>query len=207
MALPVASKRGDQRSEGHAGTGTGEAMYDTAGVNTSHGRTRSPRAPLGPTQTSPQQKRQRAKGVMLIDRRERGLTERLVRYYATCHVEIPECENQRALEMLASWFGERTMEWVTDECIQAGIIMSASEAGMPTALGASIPRRTHGPREEESLLAPQTSPPTMDIWLDWATIQFRFIGPNSGYTGSFCVFGPVLSSPAHGAPSLPMAHI
>jgi hypothetical protein len=36
------------------------------------------------------------------------------------------------------------------------------------------------------------------IWLDWATIQFRFFGPASRYTGSFCVFGPVLSSPAHG---------
>jgi hypothetical protein len=34
------------------------------------------------------------------------------------------------------------------------------------------------------------------IWLDWATTRFRFIGPNSGYTGGFCVFGPVLSSPA-----------
>jgi hypothetical protein len=45
------------------------------------------------------------------------------------------------------------------------------------------------------------------IWLDWATIRFRFIGPNSGYTGSFCVFGPVLSSPAHGSPSLAMDQI
>jgi hypothetical protein len=45
------------------------------------------------------------------------------------------------------------------------------------------------------------------VWLDRATIQFRFIGPNSGYTGSFCVFGPVLSSPAHGSPSLAMDQI
>jgi hypothetical protein len=45
------------------------------------------------------------------------------------------------------------------------------------------------------------------VWLDWATIQFRFYQPNSGYTGSFCVFGPVLSSPAHGAPYLAMAPI
>jgi hypothetical protein len=43
-----------------------------------------------------------------------------------------------------------------------------------------------------------------EVLLDWATIQFRFIGPNSGYTGSFCVFGPVLSSPAHAAASLDM---
>jgi hypothetical protein len=28
----------------------------------------------------------------------------------------------------------------------------------------------------------------------------QFFRPNSGYTGSFCVFGPVLSSPAHGSP-------
>jgi hypothetical protein len=105
------------------------------------------------------------------DRRERGLTERLARYYAACYVEIPGCENQRALEMLTSWFGERTMEWVTDECIQAGMIMSASEAGtgLPTALGASIPRRTHEPREQESPFAPQTSPPTMGIYHECAT--------------------------------------
>jgi hypothetical protein len=45
------------------------------------------------------------------------------------------------------------------------------------------------------------------VWLDWAKIQFRFFGPNSGYTGSFCVFGPVLSSPAHGSISLAMAQI
>jgi hypothetical protein len=42
------------------------------------------------------------------------------------------------------------------------------------------------------------------VWLDRATIQFRCLRPNSGYTGSFCVFGPVLSSPAHGLPSLAM---
>jgi hypothetical protein len=42
------------------------------------------------------------------------------------------------------------------------------------------------------------------IWLDRATIQFRFLRPNSGYTGSFCVFGPALSSPAHGVTSLAM---
>jgi hypothetical protein len=45
------------------------------------------------------------------------------------------------------------------------------------------------------------------IWLDWARIRFRFIGPASRYTGSFCVFGPVLSSPAHGLPSLAMDYI
>jgi hypothetical protein len=43
-----------------------------------------------------------------------------------------------------------------------------------------------------------------EIWLDRATIQFRFLRPASRYTGSFCVFGPVLSSPAHGLPSLAM---
>jgi hypothetical protein len=41
-----------------------------------------------------------------------------------------------------------------------------------------------------------------DIWLDWATIQFRFIGHAATYIGSFCVFGPALSSPAHALPSL-----
>jgi hypothetical protein len=45
------------------------------------------------------------------------------------------------------------------------------------------------------------------LWLDWATIQFRFIGPAARTTGSFCVFGPVLSSPAHGSPSLTMDQI
>jgi hypothetical protein len=45
------------------------------------------------------------------------------------------------------------------------------------------------------------------LWLDWATIQFMFIGPASRYTGSFCVFGPVLSSPAHAAESLDMPPI
>jgi hypothetical protein len=42
------------------------------------------------------------------------------------------------------------------------------------------------------------------LWLDRATIQFRFIGPASRYTGSFRVFGPVLSSPAHALISLDM---
>jgi hypothetical protein len=71
-------------------------------------------------------------------------------------VEIPWYESKRALEMLTSWFGERTMEWVTDECAQAGITMDVSEAGAgkPPVLGASIPRRVHGPREQEFPLAP-----------------------------------------------------
>jgi hypothetical protein len=30
------------------------------------------------------------------------------------------------------------------------------------------------------------------VWLDRATIQFRFIGPAAQTTGSFCVFGPAL---------------
>jgi hypothetical protein len=45
------------------------------------------------------------------------------------------------------------------------------------------------------------------IWLDRATIQFRVLRPNSGYTGRFCVFGPVLSSAAHAAASLDMPPI
>jgi hypothetical protein len=45
---------------------------------------------------------------------------------------------------------------------------------------------------------------TIWIWLDWATIRFRFYQPNSGYTGSFCVFGPALSSPVHALISLDM---
>jgi hypothetical protein len=46
-----------------------------------------------------------------------------------------------------------------------------------------------------------------DLWLDWATIQFRFYQHCQTYTGSFCVFGPVLSSPAHAAPYLAMPPI
>jgi hypothetical protein len=42
------------------------------------------------------------------------------------------------------------------------------------------------------------------LWLDWATIQFRFFGPAARTTGRFCVFGPVLGSPAHGLISLAM---
>ena len=45
------------------------------------------------------------------------------------------------------------------------------------------------------------------IWLDWATIRFRVFGPAARTTGSFCVFGPVLSSPAHGPSSLAMDQI
>jgi hypothetical protein len=53
-------------------------------------------------------------------RRERRPAERLARYYAACYVETPEYESQLALEMLTSWFDERTAEWVADECIRAG---------------------------------------------------------------------------------------
>jgi hypothetical protein len=42
------------------------------------------------------------------------------------------------------------------------------------------------------------------VWVDWATIRFRFLRPAARNTGSFCVFGPVLSSPAHGPPYLAM---
>jgi hypothetical protein len=44
----------------------------------------------------------------------------------------------------------------------------------------------------------------ISIWLDRATIQFMFFGPASRGTGRFCVFGPVLSSPAHALISLDM---
>jgi hypothetical protein len=76
------------------------------------------------------------------DRRERRTTERLARYYAACYVETPGYETRLALRMLTSWFDERTAELVAGECIWAGIIMSASEAGIPTALRGSIPRRS-----------------------------------------------------------------
>jgi hypothetical protein len=71
------------------------------------------------------------------DCREMGPTEKLARYYAACYVEIPWCESQRALEMLMSWFGERTMEWVTDECARAGVSTKVSEVKMvePSAPG------------------------------------------------------------------------
>jgi hypothetical protein len=42
------------------------------------------------------------------------------------------------------------------------------------------------------------------LWLDRATTRFRFFRPASRYTGSFCVFGPALSSPAHALISLDM---
>jgi hypothetical protein len=48
---------------------------------------------------------------------------------------------------------------------------------------------------------------TAVMWLDRATIRFRVLRHCQTCTGSFCVFGPVLSSPAHGSPSLPMAQI
>jgi hypothetical protein len=100
-----------------------------------------------------------------------GPTEKLARYYAACYVEIPWHESQRAPEMPMGWFGERTMEWVTDECARAGVTTKASEVEMsgPSAPGAATHRRKHGPREQESPLAPQTSPPTMDIYHECAT--------------------------------------
>ena len=45
----------------------------------------------------------------------------------------------------------------------------------------------------------------LEVSLDWPLIRFGFIGHCAHTTGSFCVFGPVLSSPAHGAASLAMA--
>jgi hypothetical protein len=44
----------------------------------------------------------------------------------------------------------------------------------------------------------------LGVWLDWATIRFRFFGPAATYTGGVCVFGPALSSPAHALISLDM---
>jgi hypothetical protein len=95
--------------------------------------------------------------------------ERLARHDAACYVETPAYESQLALEVLTSWFDERTADWVADEYVRAGMAMSPFEAGISTALRASIPRRAHGPRERESLPASQTSPPTMDIYHGCAT--------------------------------------
>jgi hypothetical protein len=44
-----------------------------------------------------------------------------------------------------------------------------------------------------------------DVSLDWPLTRFGFIGHCGTYTGSFCVFGPVSSSPARGAASLAVA--
>jgi hypothetical protein len=41
-------------------------------------------------------------------------------------------------------------------------------------------------------------------WLDWPLTQFGFFGHCALTTGSFCVFGLALSSPAHAAASLDM---
>jgi hypothetical protein len=43
------------------------------------------------------------------------------------------------------------------------------------------------------------------ISLDWPLTQFGLFGQCGTCIGSFCVFGPVLSSPARGSPSLAMA--
>jgi hypothetical protein len=48
---------------------------------------------------------------------------------------------------------------------------------------------------------------TVLIWLDWATTRFRFYQPAARTTGSYCVLGPVLSSPAHASSYLAMPHI
>jgi hypothetical protein len=45
------------------------------------------------------------------------------------------------------------------------------------------------------------------IWLDRARNRFRFYQHCQTYTGSFCVFGPVLSSPAHGPTYLAMGQV
>jgi hypothetical protein len=46
-----------------------------------------------------------------------------------------------------------------------------------------------------------------EVWLDRPQTWFRVFGHAAIYTGSFCVFGPALSSPAHGTSSLAMAQI
>jgi hypothetical protein len=114
------------------------------------------------------------------DRKERRPAERLARYYAACYVETPGYGSRLALRMLTSWFDERTAEWMAGECIRAGITMSASEAGIPTVLRASIPCRAYGPRERESLPASQTSPPTMDIYHECATEGFTTLVCSGG---------------------------
>ena len=45
----------------------------------------------------------------------------------------------------------------------------------------------------------------VDVSLDWPLTRFGFFGHSATYTGSFYVFGPVLSSPARGPSSLAMA--
>jgi hypothetical protein len=44
----------------------------------------------------------------------------------------------------------------------------------------------------------------ISLSLDWPLTQFGFFGPASCCTSSFCVFGPVLGSPAYAAASLDM---
>jgi hypothetical protein len=58
---------------------------------------------------------------------------------------------------------------------------------------------------EEEVTAENDGLEELTISLDWPLIQFGFIGHCGTSRGSFCVFGPVLSSPAHGAASLAMA--
>jgi hypothetical protein len=60
---------------------------------------------------------------------------------------------------------------VADECARAGVTTRVSKVkmGEPSAPGAPIPRRKPGPREQEPPLAPQTPPPTMDIYHACAT--------------------------------------
>jgi hypothetical protein len=72
------------------------------------------------------------------------------------------------MERLMSWFDERTAEWMADEYARAGMAMNDIEAGVSAVLRTSIPRRTHGPRERESLPASQALPPTIDIYRECA---------------------------------------
>jgi hypothetical protein len=110
--------------------------------------------------------------------------------------------------MPMSWFGERTMEWVPDECARAGVTTKASEVemGEPSAPGAPIPRRTHGPREQESPLVPRTSPPTMDIYHECAADGCKALVCDGGdrqhvqspYCSNACWRGHAKGGRAHG---------
>jgi hypothetical protein len=73
----VASKRGDQQSEDHAGTG--EATYDTAGVNTMAGQElgSSTGSDIEMQDTDLINESEESEGDD-ADREEMGLTERLV---------------------------------------------------------------------------------------------------------------------------------
>jgi hypothetical protein len=65
----------------------------------------------------------------------------------------------------------------------------------------------HGTFKAAAVVGSKTTNMVVKLWLDRARTRFRFLRPASRYTGSFCVFGPVLSSPAHAPSSLAMPQI